>query len=214
MTDRHAADCTRGSPSDSCAPMARGPARSSRPPTCSASRLWHAISPIAGKHGRQVFLCGNGGSGANAVHIANDFLYPVSKTPGSGLRIHALPANSSVVTCLANDEGYDQVFAMQLAVLARAGDVLIVLSGSGNSPNILKAIEQAKRQGVRSYAILGYSGGKAKATADVPIHFAVDDMQISEDLQMMVAHMIMQWLSANWPMQSETLGNTASLQRD
>ena len=56
---------------------------------------------------------------------------------------------------------------------------------------------------MRSYAILGYSGGKAKATADVPIHFAVDDMQISEDLQMMVAHMIMQWLSANWPMQSE-----------
>ena len=57
--------------------------------------------------GRQVFLCGNGGSGANAVHIANDFLYAMSKTPGSGLRVHALPANASVMTCLANDEGYD-----------------------------------------------------------------------------------------------------------
>ena len=153
--------------------------------------------------GRQVFLCGNGGSAANAVHIANDFLYAVSKTPGSGLRVHALPANAAVITCLANDEGYDTVFSLQLAVQARPSDVLIVLSGSGNSPNILKALEQAKRQDVRSYAILGYSGGKAKAMADVPIHFAIDDMQISEDLQMMVAHMIMQWLSANRPVRSE-----------
>jgi D-sedoheptulose 7-phosphate isomerase len=154
--------------------------------------------------GRQVFLCGNGGSGANAVHIANDFLYAVSKTPGSGLRVHALPANISVITCLANDEGYDEVFALQLAVLARAGDLLIALSGSGNSPNILNAIERAKGLGVRSYAILGYSGGKAKAMADVPIHFAVDDMQISEDLQMMVAHMIMQWLGTNRPLPGES----------
>jgi D-sedoheptulose 7-phosphate isomerase len=154
--------------------------------------------------GRQVFLCGNGGSAANAVHIANDFLYGISKTPGSGLRVHALPANTSVVTCLANDEGYDEAFALQLAVLARAGDVLIALSGSGNSPNILRAIERAKSLGVRSYAVLGYSGGKAKAMADVPIHFAVDDMQISEDLQMMVAHIIMQWLSANRPLHGET----------
>ncbi len=155
------------------------------------------------RSGRQVFLCGNGGSSANAVHIANDFLYAVSKTPGSGLRAQALPANAAVVTCLANDEGYDTIFSLQLAVLARPGDVLIALSGSGNSPNILKVLEQAKRQSVRSYAILGYSGGKAKALADVPIHFEVDDMQISEDLQMMVAHMIMQWLGANRPVQSE-----------
>lgn len=153
--------------------------------------------------GRQVFLCGNGGSAANAAHIANDLLYGISKTPGSGLRVHALSANMSVMTCLANDEGYDEVFALQLAVQARAGDVLIALSGSGNSPNILKAIETAKRLGLRSYAILGYSGGKAKAIADVPIHFAIDDMQISEDLQMMVAHVIMQWLSANRPVHSE-----------
>ncbi len=151
------------------------------------------------KTGRQVFLCGNGGSAANAVHIANDFLYGISKIAGSGLRVNALPANTSVLTCLANDEGYADIFSLQLAVQARACDVLIVLSGSGNSPNIVKALEQAKRMDLRSYAVLGYSGGKAKAMAEVPIHFAVDDMQISEDLQMMVAHMIMQWLKANRP---------------
>ncbi|MGH6776932.1 MAG: SIS domain-containing protein [Bradyrhizobium sp.] len=144
--------------------------------------------------GRQVFFCGNGGSGGNANHLANDFLYALSKMPGSGLRVHSLSANPSVITCLANDEGYEQVFSLQLAVLARKGDVLITFSGSGNSPNILKALEEARKIGMISYAVLGYSGGKAKALADVPIHFAIDDMQIAEDTQMAVGHMLMQWL--------------------
>jgi D-sedoheptulose 7-phosphate isomerase len=151
------------------------------------------------KTGRQVFICGNGGSSANAVHMANDFLYGVSKTPGSGLRIHALPANGAVVLALANDEGYDKIFSLQLAVLAKPGDVLIVLSGSGNSPNIVKALEHAKEAGLKSYALLGYSGGKAKSAADVAIHFAIDDMQISEDLQTMVLHAAMQWMQKNRP---------------
>src|SRR6185369_2216158 len=146
--------------------------------------------------GRQVFFAGNGGSAGNATHLANDFIYAVSKTRGSGLRAHSLAANPSIVTCLANDEGYDQVFSLQLAVLARKKDVLIVFSGSGNSPNILKALEEARRIGMTSYAFLGYSGGKAKALADVSIHFAIDDMQIAEDAQLIVGHMIMQWLYA------------------
>lgn len=146
------------------------------------------------KSGRQVFICGNGGSAANAMHIANDFIYGIAKTHGRGLRVNALSANSSVVTCLANDEGYQRIFSHQLAVQANAGDVLIVLSGSGNSPNILEALDAARQMGVRSFAILGYSGGKAKAMADCAIHFPVDDMQISEDLQLVAAHMIMQWL--------------------
>jgi len=146
--------------------------------------------------GRQVFFAGNGGSGGNANHLANDFLYALSKTPGSGLRVHSLSANPSVITCLANDEGYDQVFSLQLAVLARKGDVLVAMSGSGNSPNIIRALQEAKTIGMTSYAVLGYSGGKAKAIADVPIHFAIDDMQISEDAQTIIGHMLMQWLYA------------------
>jgi D-sedoheptulose 7-phosphate isomerase len=148
---------------------------------------------------RQVFLCGNGGSAGNAMHLANDLLYGVSKTQGRGLRVHALPANASVMTCLANDVGYDDVFSFQLAVQARARDLLIVLSGSGNSPNIVKALQQARNIGMRSYAILGYSGGNAKALADVSIHFPVDDMQIAEDMQLIVGHMLMQWLYQNQP---------------
>jgi D-sedoheptulose 7-phosphate isomerase len=145
---------------------------------------------------KQVFLCGNGGSAGNAAHMANDLLYGVSKTYGSGLRVNALSANPSVLTCLANDCGYDEIFSMQLAVHASKGDLLIALSGSGNSPNIVRALEQARQSGVKSYAILGYSGGKAKSLADVAIHFAVDDMQIAEDMQLIVGHMLMQWLYA------------------
>ena len=151
------------------------------------------------RDGRQVFLCGNGGSAGNAIHLANDFLYGISKTHGSGLRVNALPANASVLTCLANDEGYDEIFSLQLAVQGRKDDVLVALSGSGNSPNIVKALEQAKKMGIRTYAILGYQGGKAKALADVAIHFVVDDMQIAEDMQLIVGHMIMQWLYQNRP---------------
>jgi len=170
-----------------------------------AESSWSGVEALAREllecwqHGRQVFLCGNGGSAGNAMHLANDFLYGISKTFGSGLKVHALPANASVLTCLGNDCGYDQIFAMQLAVQAAKGDVLIALSGSGNSPNIVKALEQAKKMGVRSYAVLGYSGGKAKALADVAIHFNVDDMQLAEDLQLIVGHMIMQWLYAQRP---------------
>jgi D-sedoheptulose 7-phosphate isomerase len=147
------------------------------------------------KTGRQVFMAGNGGSAGNTVHLANDFLYAMSKRPGSGLRVHALSANSAVLTCLANDEGYDQIYSLQLGVLARPGDVLIVYSGSGNSPNILRALEEARRIGMKSFAVLGYSGGKAKALTDVPIHIEVDDMQIAEDTQLILGHMLMQWLS-------------------
>ena len=106
---------------------------------------WSPVSELAEefldcwKTGRQIFVAGNGGSAGNAIHLANDFIYGISKKPGSGLRIHALPANPAVLTCLANDEGYDQIFSLQLAVQARAGDVLVVLSGSGNSPNILNS---------------------------------------------------------------------------
>lgn len=165
-----------------------------------ASAEWSGVETLAQellacwKEGRQVFICGNGGSAGNAVHIANDFLYGISKAYGSGLRVHALPANTAILTCLANDEGYDCVFSRQLAVLASAGDVLIALSGSGNSPNIIAALKAANDIGMKSFAILGYDGGQAKELAHAAIHYAIDDMQISEDMQLIVGHMVMQWL--------------------
>jgi D-sedoheptulose 7-phosphate isomerase len=148
---------------------------------------------------RQVFLCGNGGSAGNAVHLANDFIYGVARKTGGGLKVNALPANSAILTCLANDEGYDRIFSEQLAVLGQKGDLLIALSGSGNSTNIVRAIEQAKTMGIKAYAILGFTGGKCLDLADVPIYFPVNDMQIAEDMQLIVGHMMMQWLYSNRP---------------
>jgi len=170
-----------------------------------ADAEWSGVAQLAAdihtcwREKKQVFFCGNGGSAGNAIHLANDFLYGIAKRPGGGLRVHALSANPAVITCLANDIGYDRIYSEQLSVLANPDDVLVVLSGSGNSPNIVAALEQAKVMGVKSYAILGFTGGRCKDLADVPIHFAVDDMQISEDLQLVVGHMLMQWLYINRP---------------
>ncbi len=149
--------------------------------------------------GRRVFLCGNGGSAGNAIHLANDFIYGIAKKTGGGLKAISLSDNSAVITCLANDVGYDYIFSEQLAVQAEEKDLLIVLSGSGNSSNIIHVVEQAKKMQVKSFAILGYNGGKCKGIVDVPIHFSVDDMQIAEDLQIIVGHMLMQWLYNNRP---------------
>jgi D-sedoheptulose 7-phosphate isomerase len=143
---------------------------------------------------RSLYLCGNGGSAGNAVHLANDFVYGIAKGKGPGMRAHALPANTSILTCLANDVDYSEIFSAQLKVYARRGDLLLALSGSGNSPNILSAIAAGKDIGMTTFAVLGYGGGKAKEIVDVAIHFPVDDMQIAEDLQLVVGHMIMQWL--------------------
>jgi D-sedoheptulose 7-phosphate isomerase len=170
-----------------------------------ATSDWSSVIQLANdmlrcwESGQQVFLCGNGGSGGNAIHLANDFFYGVAKRKGAGMKAIALSANAAIITCLGNDLGYDHIFSEQLAVLARPRDILIALSGSGNSPNIVASIEQAKVMGVKSYAILGYSGGKCKDIVDVAIHFPVDDMQIAEDIQLVVGHMLMQWLNSKCP---------------
>ena len=145
---------------------------------------------------RQLFLCGNGGSAGNAIHLANDFLYGIaSQIQEPGMKVEALAANSAVLTCLANDVGYSEIYAEQLLVKADADDLLVVLSGSGNSPNVIRALEVGNEIGMKTFAILGYSGGRCRELAQVPIHFKIDDMQISEDLQLIVGHMCMQWLS-------------------
>lgn len=149
------------------------------------------------QNGRGIYLCGNGGSAGNAIHLANDFLFGAGRSAGGGLKVEALSANPSVLTSLANDVGYEEIFAEQLKVKAAPGDVLIVLSGSGNSPNVVKALQIGNHKGMRTFAILGYSGGQCRALAQHSIHFAIDDMQIAEDLQLVVGHVCMQWLHAN-----------------
>ena len=97
---------------------------------------------IAWKNKKNIFLCGNGGSAGNAIHVANDLLYGAGIKNKSGLKIEALTANPSTITCLANDIGYESIFSEQLKVKANENDVLIVFSGSGNSVNVTKALEE------------------------------------------------------------------------
>lgn len=144
--------------------------------------------------GHCVYLCGNGGSAGNAIHLANDFIYGAGLKNQGGLRAEALSANAAVLTCLGNDLGYDSIYAEQIRVKGNPGDILIVLSGSGNSANVVKALEAANKKGMKTFAILAFSGGRCKELAQFPIHFAVDDMQIAEDLQLIVGHICMQWL--------------------
>ena len=145
-----------------------------------------------------LFICGNGGSAANAEHIANDFHYGIAEMSANrtkGLRVEALTSNSGIVTCLANDIGYENIFSYQLSVKAKKDDLLLILSGSGNSKNIINAIKKCKEMGIYTCAILGYDGGVAKNISDLAIHFDVNDMQISEDLQMISMNICMKWIT-------------------
>ena len=145
----------------------------------------------AWKSGTKVFICGNGGSASNANHLANDFLYGISPEDGKGLKVHALTANIAVNTCLANDTGYENIFSNQLSALADTNDILIVFSGSGNSPNVVEAIRKANTLEMKTHAILGFDGGKCKEFAGNAIHIPIDNMQVAEDFQMMIGHILM-----------------------
>ena len=149
----------------------------------------------AWKTNNTIYLCGNGGSAANAIHIANDMIYGAGKKNGRGISIESLSSNSAVLTCLANDLSYEDIFSEQIKVKGKSNDLLIVLSGSGNSKNVIKAIEIAKNKKMKTFAIVGFDGGICKKIADNSIHFDINDMQVAEDFQLIVSHMCMQWLS-------------------
>ena len=161
---------------------------------------WGAVEELskmllaAWEDNRQVFLCGNGGSAANAMHLANDYLYGIGTVNSPGLKVEALPANPSVLTCLGNDLGYDQIFSEQLRVKGRPEDILVVFSGSGNAPNVVRALEMGNELEMKTCAILGFSGGQCIDLAQLVIHIKIDDMQIAEDFQLIVGHMCMRWL--------------------
>lgn len=149
---------------------------------------------IAWETNANIYIFGNGGSAGNAIHLANDFIYGAGTRNEKGINIESLSSNAAVITCLANDIGYEKIYSEQLRVKGKKDDILIALSGSGNSKNIINAIEEGNKIGMKTFAILGFDGGECKAISNYPIHFEVYDMQIAEDLQLIVGHMCMQWL--------------------
>ena len=148
------------------------------------------------KSQKRLFIIGNGGSAANAIHIANDFTYGVACgiEDTQAFNVEALTSNPAVVTCLSNDIGYENIFSHQLRLKGSPGDLLLCLSGSGNSTNIINAINAAKALDVNTYSILGYDGGACKAISDKYLHVQVSDMQVAEDIQVIVLHICCQYI--------------------
>lgn len=139
-----------------------------------------------------VFVIGNGGSGANASHLCEDLnkctLKDFANQPR--LRVLSLTDNTPGITAWANDEGYDRIFIEQLKTYASPGDVLIAISGSGNSPNIVQAVEWANANGLTTFGMTGFTGGKLKSLAHNTIHAAIDDMGIAESIHQVVFHWV------------------------
>ena len=137
-----------------------------------------------------IYICGNGGSAATASHYANDFNKGISEHKEKKFRMRCLCDNFATVMAIANDISYDEVFRFQLRGVLRPCDLVIGISGSGNSKNVLNAIEYAKSMGVTTIGITGYNGGKLKQMADYHMDVMVDDMQITEDVHMFFDHMM------------------------
>ena len=146
-------------------------------------------------HGKRIFICGNGGSAATASHYCCDFNKGVSENQNDKYNFECLNDNIPTLMAVANDIGYEEVFRFPLKNKMKSGDIFIGISGSGNSKNVVNAMEYAKSIGGTTIAIVGYSGGKMKEMADYNIHVNINDMQISEDIHMMLDHMMMYVLS-------------------
>jgi D-sedoheptulose 7-phosphate isomerase len=144
------------------------------------------------RDGRFVFIIGNGGSGANASHLCEDLAKCTLRDFESQkrLKVLSLTDNTAGIMAWGNDEGYDRIFIEQLKNLASPGDVLLAISGSGNSPNVLRAVEWANANGMTTVGITGFAGGKLKTLNHHNLHAGIDDMGIVESLHMVVFHWI------------------------
>jgi phosphoheptose isomerase len=141
-----------------------------------------------------IFTCGNGGSAAIANHFVCDHTKGTRADTTILPCVHSLVANIELNTAIANDLAYDQVFSYQLQSYAKPGDVLVTISSSGNSPNIVNAMQQAKGQGVQCIAMTGFGGGKARALADISLYVAADNYGVVEDVHQSLMHGLAQFL--------------------
>ncbi len=145
--------------------------------------------------GKRIFICGNGGSAATASHFCCDFNKGVSETQDQKYNFECLSDNIPTMMAVANDISYDEVFRFPLKNKMNSGDIFIGVSGSGNSKNVVNAMDYAKSIGGTTIALVGYSGGKMKEMADYSIHVNIDNMQIAEDVHMILDHVMMYVLS-------------------
>jgi D-sedoheptulose 7-phosphate isomerase len=151
---------------------------------------------------RSVFIVGNGGSGATASHMSEDLGKNLQKSFSCGdrrakrLRVMSLTDNVAWIMAVSNDLSYEEVFVQQLMNYGRAGDVLVALSGSGNSPNVLRAVDWANTEGIVTFGLTGFDGGMLKVKQSHGIHVAVSDMGMVESIHLCIFHWVLDDLHA------------------
>ena len=150
----------------------------------------------AWRDGKQVIALGNGGSSLTALHFINDWNKSVFLSSGIPFRGRTLVDNIGLVMSYANDVSFEDVFAEQLKNILQPGDLVLALSGSGNSENVIRAVKYANEHGATTLGLCGYRGGKLKETAQHVIWVDADDMQLSEDVHFFFGHIVMQRLCA------------------
>ena len=141
--------------------------------------------------GGRIYICGNGGSSATASHFQNDFNKGVSEYIDLPFRFHCLNDNIATLMAIANDIGFEEIFRFQLRGNLEPNDILVAISGSGNSANVINAVEYAKQQGNKIIGLTGFSGGKLKDLSDISLHVPIDSMQVTEDIHMIFDNLMM-----------------------
>ncbi len=139
---------------------------------------------------QRVYIIGNGGSAATATHFACDLSKATIVEGRDRLRVTSLTDNVALLTAWANDTSYDRVFAEQLANLLNPGDVVIAISASGNSPNVLAAVEKARMRGAVTIGLVGFKGGRLQAAVDAAVHVSSDSYGVVEDCHLLLGHAI------------------------
>lgn len=144
--------------------------------------------------GKTIYACGNGGSAAIANHLACDCLKGIRTGTDIKPRVHSLSTTVELITAIANDLSYDKVFSFQLSSLGQPGDLLIAISSSGQSPNIVEALTWAKENGLKTIAMTGFAGGASAQIADVSLHVSAENYGVVEDVHQSLMHLLAQYV--------------------
>ncbi len=160
------------------------------------SEMIEAIK-LAYKDDKRIFVFGNGGSAATANHFACDFGKNAIKDDNNRIKVISLSNSISSITACGNDIGFDTVFEEQLKNLMHDGDLILCISASGNSPNIIRAVEYAKKRYGTVIGMTGFSGGKLKELSDINVNVASDSYEKIEDMHLMITHIIVYWFKMN-----------------
>jgi phosphoheptose isomerase len=159
------------------------------------------------KAGRRIYSCGNGGSAAIANHLVCDCLKGIRSNTALRPKVYSLSSPVELITAIVNDIGSEEMFSFQLSSVGEPGDLLITISSSGTSPNIVRTLKLAKTLGLSTIAMSGFSGGASRELADVSLHVACENYGVIEDVHQSLMHIIAQFVRSNHLEEPEKIGH-------